>query len=221
MDKGALHDALKGEVGRRFALETVSRDGAHDLGHVERVARHAVLLAVEEGADVTVCLAAAWLHDLVYLPKNHPDAASCGDRAAIELPVVCGALGLEHHAKAIALAVSEHSFSAGRRPSSLEAAVLQDADRLDAIGAIGIARCFATSGSMGGALFHDEDPFAESGRPLDDKAFALDHFERKLLALAAGMNTQAGRARAMVRQETMVRFLDHLRVELRSAPTRG
>ena len=85
--------------------------------------------------------------------------------------------------------------------------------RLEALGAIGIARVFATGASFGAGLWHPEDPWAE-GRELDDKAWSLDHFERKLLRLAAGMTTAAGRRRAGARQRTMTAYLDALRAEL-------
>ena len=84
---------------------------------------------------------------------------------------------------------------------------------MEAIGAIGIARVFATGASFGASLWHPEDPFAEQ-RELDDKAYSLDHFERKLLKLAAGMNTATGRRLAKERQDCLLGFLQALRVEL-------
>jgi uncharacterized protein len=212
-------EALCAQVRTRFAAETVQRDSAHDLAHVARVAAHAEAIAREVGAETTVCVAAAWLHDLVWLPKNHPEASQCAARTALEIPECLARVGLGQHAHAVVLAVEEHPFSLGRAPSTLEAAVLQDADRLDALGAIGIARCFATGGSFGGALWHPTDPFAVGGRALDDKAFSLDHFERKLSRLAAGMNTAPGRARAVARRTTMEAYLEALRLELSAAPS--
>ena len=217
MSVARVWERLEGLIAARFAAETHVRDSAHDLAHVLRVAGHARVIGEAEGADVEVCVAAAWLHDLVYLPKNHPDASETAARAAALIPelAVEADAGLDDRVGEIQTAVAEHSFSRGLRASTLESAVLQDADRLDAIGAIGIARCFATGGSFGGALWHPDDPFAKGGRALDDKAFSLDHFERKLLRLAPEMNTAAGRAMAAVREETMAAFLSALRSELR------
>ena len=214
MNLDELWARLEAMVTNHIASEPHPRDPAHDLGHIRRVARTAHHIADAEGADVEVCLAAAWLHDLVFLPKNHPDASTTATRTAALIPGAAAHIGLGDSAEAIRTAVAEHSFSAGRPPTTLESAVLQDADRLDAIGAIGIARCFATGGSFGGALWHPEDPFARSGRGLDDKAFSLDHFERKLLKLGPAMNTAAGRALAMAREEAMAAFLAALRTEL-------
>ncbi|WP_243383876.1 HD domain-containing protein [Geothrix alkalitolerans] len=197
-----------------LAAEPFPRDAAHDLGHILRVARLAGVLATEEGADVEVCVAAALLHDLVYRPKNHPESPLTARMAAELVPQWCRETpGLEPKAEAIAAAVATHSWSGGESPGSLEAAVLQDADRLEALGAIGIARVFATGASFGAGLWHPEDPWAE-GRDLDDKAWSLDHFERKLLKLAAGMTTAAGRRRAGARQAVMTAYLTALRAEL-------
>ncbi|MBK8792160.1 MAG: HD domain-containing protein [Holophaga sp.] len=196
----------------RFAEE--ARDGAHDLSHALRVAHNAYLLALEAQADSECCVAAALLHDLVYLPKNHPDSPRTGALGAelartwcLEIPELAA------KAEAIVAAIATHSFSSGAQAVSLEGAVLQDADRLEAIGAIGLARCFATGGAMGAALWHAEDPWG-ANRALDDKRFSLDHFELKLLKLAAAMNTEAGRRLAEARHRVLTTFLAALREEL-------
>jgi uncharacterized protein len=195
-----------------------ARDGAHDLGHVLRVARLAGEIAVEEGADLDTCVAGALLHDLVYLPKNHPDSFRTAELAAALVPEWCAFdPGLAAKAEAIAHCVAAHSFSGGTPVRTLEAQVVQDADRLEALGAIGIARTFATGGSFGGGLWHPDDPWAK-GRDLDDKAWSLDHFPKKLLKLAATLHTAAGRRRAEARQRVLLAFLADLRRELGSAP---
>ena len=192
------------------------RDGAHDLSHVLRVAGLAAEIAAEEGADVETCVAGALLHDLVYLPKNHPDSSRTAELAAAQVPDWCGFdPGLAAKAAAIAHCVEAHSFSGGIPARTLEAQVVQDADRLEALGAIGIARVFATGGSFGGGLWHPDDPWAEL-RELDDKAWSLDHFPRKLLKLTGAMNTAAGRRRAEQRQQVILGFLAALRTELES-----
>ena len=194
--------------------EPFTRDAAHDLGHMLRVARLALRMATEEGADPEVCMAAALLHDLVYRPKNHPESPQTAQMAADLVPRWCRETpGLEGRAEAIAAAVASHSWSGGGTPGSLEAAVVQDADRLEALGAIGIARVFATGASFGAGLWHPEAPWGE-GRDLDDKAWSLDHFEKKLLKLADGMKTAAGRRLAGDRQRAMLAFLAALRAEL-------
>ena len=197
-----------------FAEEPFSRDSAHDLGHILRVARLAEVMAREEGANLQVCVAAAVLHDLVYRPKNHPESPLTAQMAADLVHRWCRETpGLEALADQVSAAVATHSWSGGGAPASLEAEVVQDADRLEALGAVGVARVFATGASFGASLWHPEDPWADD-RPLDDKAYSLDHFERKLLKLAEGMKTPAGRRRAADRQAAMLAYLGALRAEL-------
>ncbi len=197
-----------------LAEESTPRDGAHDLAHALRVAALAEALALEEGADAEVCVAAALLHDLVYRPKNHPESALTARMAAELAPRWCEDLpGLADKGDAVAHAIEAHSWSGGGAPDTLEAQVVQDADRLEALGAIGIARVFATGGSFHSALWHSEDPWAE-GRELDDKRYTLDHFFRKLLKVADAMQTESGRRLAAGRQQVMLGYLEALRQEL-------
>ncbi len=203
---------LLARLGDRFAQE--HRDGAHDLAHCRRVAELARTIALEAGADAEACVAAALLHDLVYLPKNHPDSsrtARMAEQLALEwcreTPELAG------RAELIAGAVASHSFSGGEQPTSLPGAVLQDADRLEALGAIGLARVFATGGAMGAGLWHPEDPWGRR-RPLDDKQWSLDHFQTKLLELKDGMHTAAGRRLAEARDQVLRDFLTALQDEL-------
>ncbi|MDP1830544.1 MAG: HD domain-containing protein [Geothrix sp.] len=206
--------SLLARLRAHLAAESFPRDAAHDLGHILRVAWLALRLAKAEGADPEICVAAALLHDLVYRPKNHPESPLTAQMAADLVPRWCrDTAGLEGRADAIAAAVASHSWSGGGVPASPEAAVVQDADRLEALGAIGIARVFATGASFGAGLWHPEDPWGE-GRDLDDKVWSLDHFQKKLLKLAAGMKTAAGQRLAGDRQRAMLAYLSALRAEL-------
>ena len=90
---------------------------------------------------------------------------------------------------------------------------MQDADRLEALGAIGIARMFHVGGAMGGLLFDADDPLARN-RPLDDKRFSLDHLEVKLIPIAETMRTAPGREMALTRAEWMCAFRSRLLREL-------
>lgn len=190
------------------------REPSHDYLHVARVATHAIRLAREVSADVRVVRTAALLHELVTFKKNDPRSAAAGDvcaEAALALLTQRGAEpGL---ARSVADAIRDHAFSKGQAPSSVESAVLQDADRLDAIGAIGIARCFATAADMRSAFYEEHDAFAAT-RPLDDKAYALDHFAKKLLVLESRMHTAPARQEAHARTAFLRAYLAQLRNEL-------
>lgn len=189
-------------------------DGGHDLAHLRRVWRSCRLIAADEPADLLVLAASAYLHDLVNLPKNAPDRHLASRRSAAAASGLLREMAFpEDRLAPVAHAIEAHSFSAGIVPETAEARVLQDADRLDSLGALGIARTFYTAGLMGSRLFDADDPWARE-RPLDDRRFALDHFERKLLTLEATMTTEAGRRLAKARAQAMHTFLDQLRDEL-------
>jgi len=200
----------------RAHLAAVGRsDAAHDVAHTDRVWANAQAIASGEPAcDMTVLLAATYLHDLVTLPKDSPDRARASALSAqMARPVLAG-LGLTNEqVQAASHAIEAHSFSADVRPETREAKILQDADRIEALGAIGIARCFATTGAMSGALFHGLDPFGQA-RPLNDKAYAVDHFKVKLLGLPETMQTLSGRKLAEDRANVLRDFLDQLASEL-------
>jgi len=177
-----------------IAAAHAGTDGAHDATHLQRVWRTAhELLAQHPEADKLVVQAACFLHDLVNLPKDHPQRAQASQlaaKAAVEELTRAGFPA--DKLAAVANAITAHSFSAGIAPETIEAKIVQDADRLDALGAVGLARLFYTAGKMDSALAHGSDPLAQA-RALDDKSYALDHIAAKLEKLPASMQTEAGR----------------------------
>ncbi|MGR6431429.1 HD domain-containing protein [Rhizobium sp. PAMB 3174] len=189
-------------------------DGSHDLAHIQRVFRNAFRIQAVEGGNTEVLAAAVLMHDCVSVEKNSPLRTQASRLAAERAARVLGDLGwADADLDAVAHAILTHSFSAGIPPETLEAKILQDADRLDAIGAIGAARCFYVAGRMGSALYDPADPRADD-RPLDDKAFAIDHFEAKLFKLADGFQTKAGQDFARERHDRLAQFLQHFLDEL-------
>ena len=198
-----------------FAHETGLRaDAAHDSAHLSRVVAGARRIAELEHGSLDVVMPAAWLHDCVHVPVTSPDrpraSVMAGDAATMFLRGIGypeSLLPPIHHA------IAAHSFSAKIAPQTVEARVVQDADRLDAIGAIGIARCLMLGGQMGRTLYDVNDPFAEH-RAADDRVSSLDHFYTKLLTLADTMQTDAGRSEADQRTAFMRAYLEQLRREL-------
>jgi uncharacterized protein len=194
-------------------------DGAHDTNHLHRVWRNATLLMDDyPEADALVVLAACYLHDLVNLPKNHPErhmasrqAAQLASRQLREMGFPADKLAATAHA------IETHSFSAGIKPETIEAKIVQDADRLDALGAVGLARMFYTAGRMGCALAHADDPMALQ-RELDDKAYSLDHIDVKLATLPAKMQTAAGRRLGQSRLCDLIAFRDSFISEWAASP---
>lgn len=187
---------------------TEGDDGSHDIAHLLRVFRNAMRIHAEEGGDARLLAAAVLLHDCVAVEKNSPLRAQASSLAAEKSSGVLARMGWEDgDIAAVAHAITAHSFSANIPPQSLEAKILQDADRLDAIGMVGAARCFYIAGRMGSGLYDPADPMAQE-RPLDDKSFAIDHFETKLFKLADGFQTETGRTLATERHERLKHVLD-------------
>jgi uncharacterized protein len=195
------------EVRQRF-----DSDAAHDIGHLLRVAHWTVRLCADEAPRVSV--AAALLHDIVNVPKNHVDRATASERSAEVARSLLPSLGFDDRAtELIAEAVLDHSYSRGVVPRSSLGKALQDADRLEAVGVIGTFRCIATGVRFGAQFFDDDDPWARR-RALDDRRFSVDHFFTKLLALPATFQTVEGRAEADRRVKIMYSILEALEGEL-------
>lgn len=202
-----------------LASADAGADGAHDTNHLHRVWRNATLLLDDyPDADALVVLAGCYLHDLVNLPKNDPERHLASRKAALLASRELAALGFPaDKLAAVAHAIESHSFSAGIRAETIEAKIVQDADRLDALGAVGLARMFYTAGRMGTALAHVSDPMALA-RELDEKAYALDHIDTKLAMLPAKMQTAAGRRLADSRLSALIAFRDEFISEWAASP---
>ena len=163
---------------------------SHDEGHVERVVRLAKYIAEREGADVEVVVTAAKLHDIARGEKNH---AIKGAEIARKILSDRDPEFVER----VAHCIEAHSFSSGVEPETLEAKVLSDADKLDAIGAIGVARAFLYSG--------------EKGRSIEE---TLEHFEKKLLKLRDHLYTGTAKEIAEKRHRFLKYFYEEIIEEL-------
>ncbi|MFA7612813.1 MAG: HD domain-containing protein [Candidatus Caldatribacteriota bacterium] len=191
-----------------------STDPAHNWSHILRVSNLAQVLAREEKSSEAITLAATLCHDLVNLPKNDPkrsEASTLSAEAAAPLLRECGFTQSE--VEWIQSAIISHSYSKNLKPSSLEAAIVQDADRLDALGAIGILRCASVSTQFGSDFFDIDDFWAEN-RELDDKKFMIDHYQVKLFKLQESMNTLTAKKIAQKRIDFMKLFLSNLHAEV-------
>lgn len=193
-----------------------AEDPAHDWPHIGRVIATVKKLAEGEPVDLPCLLAAAYCHDIVNLPKNHPDRSQASNLAAEKAAPLLRQAGFdEEEIKRIGQFIIEHSFSKGLKPSSLEAAIVQDADRLDTLGAIGILRCASVNTQMKSSFYEPFDPLAEN-RQLDDKKYMVDHYFVKIFKLPEMMNTPKAKEEAQKRVEYMKGFLTTLMGEIRS-----
>lgn len=193
----------------KFVKEQLQYDSSgHDWWHIHRVRQMAVQLAKEEAADLFVCELAALLHDVADEKLNPSKEAGM---AKVENWLIANQVETESMAHVVEI-IATMSYNGGHNPpmTTLEGQIVQDADRLDAMGAIGIARTFAYAGSKGNLIY---DP---SGRPEEFESAqqyrkhdgsAVHHFYEKLLKLKDLMNTSSGRRLAQERHYYMESFL--------------
>ena len=189
-------------------------DPSHDYLHILRVVQTAKHLCDQEHGNWAVVLPAAFFHDFVNIGKGDPRrsiASKISAEAALEY-LKSVDYPAEYYDQ-IQHAIEAHSFSAGIAPKTLEAKIVQDADRLDSLGAIGIARCFATSTLMKTPFYSEEDPWAEN-RELDDKSFGIDHFYIKLFKLVEKMHTPSAKAEGDHRISFVKTYLDQIKREI-------
>jgi len=191
-----------------------AHDGAHDSAHLERVWRNAqTLLAQHREADPLVVLAASYLHDLVNLPKNDPARDQASRRSAQRARAELAALGFPlDKLDAVAHAIEAHSFSAAIAAQSIEAKIVQDADRLDGLGLVGLARMFYIAGRMESSLAHPDDPLGAK-RAFDDRRYALDHIMVKLIKLPDMMQLEAAKTLGRERLAQLLAFREQFAAE--------
>lgn len=198
----------------RFLSGQPGSDPGHGLVHVRRVVATALRLSAAEGARSEVVFPAAWLHDCVHVAKDSPQRVKASRIAAARAIEFLEGAGYPAGCLAdIRHAIEAHSYTAGIPPRTVEAKVVQDADRIDALGAIGIARCIAVGAALGRPIYQAQDPFCTAREP-DEAGASIDHFYTKLLKLAGTMQTAAGRREAERRSEFMRGYLDQLRSEI-------
>ncbi|MBH5318883.1 HD domain-containing protein [Paenibacillus sp. GSMTC-2017] len=203
------------EAATKFARAFHENDvTGHDWWHIHRVVAMTERLAKEEGADQFVSLIAALLHDVADEKLN--DSKEAGIRN-VEDWMLSQQIGTEDREHVIEI-ISRMSYNGGKNPPmrTLEGKVVQDADRLDAIGAIAIARCFLYAGFTGDQIY---DPSLAPREMMtkeeyrNGKSTAINHFYEKLLKLKDRINTVSGKRIAEERHRFMANYLEQFHLE--------
>jgi uncharacterized protein len=206
-----MHDKVKQKVKR--LLE--GRDPAHDFYHIMRVYKNAKIIGRHERTNLDILLPAVLLHDLVMHPKGSTKSSKSADESADLAEDILQSYGYpQDEITQICYCIRMHSYSKKFVPASIEGKILQDADRLDALGAIGIARTFSVGGSENRKLYNANDPFYRTVRVVDDIQWTLDHFQTKLLKLVYSMHTETGKKMAQERTSFMLLFIRQLQKEI-------
>ncbi len=200
-----------------FVKATLAQaEGGHDWFHIERVYKNALLIAESEKCDVEIVQLGALLHDIAD-SKFHDGDESIGPKTArtflesekVEPTII-------DHVIAIIENISFKGGKVERQFSSIELDIVQDADRLDAIGAIGIARTFNYGGFKNRALYNPEiapNLSMTKDEYKNNEAPTINHFYEKLLLLKDKMNTQTGKQIAQDRHRYMEDFLEQFYAE--------
>lgn len=189
-------------------------DPAHDFEHILRVYKNAEKICKTEKANKKLVLSAVLLHDIVSFPKSDKRSKTASIKSAIKAKKILKRFNFSMtEIKIIMDAIESHSFSKNKKPKTLEGKILQDADRLDALGSIGIARTFAVSGGENRPFYNKYDPFCSNRKP-DDQKWTVDHFYKKLLLLQTRMNTRFAKNEAKRRTKILKKFLNDLKKEI-------
>jgi uncharacterized protein len=189
-------------------------DSAHDFEHIMRVYKNAEKIGKKEKANMKLILTAVLLHDIISFPKSDKKSKMSSIKSSIVAQKILQNYGYsKDEIKIISDAIRDHSFSRCMVPSTIEGKILQDEDRLDAIGAIVIARTFSVGGSEKRPFYNKLDPFCQRRNP-NDNNWTLDHFYKKLLLLEKKMNTSTAKKEASRRTKIMKKFLDDFKKEI-------
>ncbi|MHC2635171.1 uncharacterized protein ACVIU7_009392 [Bradyrhizobium liaoningense] len=189
-------------------------DAGHDWTHIQRVEQSCLHLGAQSGARLEVLIPAAILHDFVNTPKDAPCRTAASAASANAAVGVLKASGYSTEEVAlIRQIIIEHSYSLGLKASSLESAILQDADRLDELGAVGILRAVTCGCQLNSTYYDALNPFGEE-RTLNGPQYVVDHLMTRLLNMDTRMNTGVGRREARRRIQFIREFLAELSLEI-------
>ena len=212
MDKQEIITKVAAHFKKEFAHESTG----HDWFHIERVWKNARLIAEEEGGDLFVIELGALLHDIA----DHKFVEDADNESRKRTIALLKGLGVEEETiEAVLHIVLNCSFKGGigeNKMKSKEGFIVQDADRLDAIGAIGVARTFAFGGKFGNLLYDPNvgpSTFVSAEEYRKKRTHTINHFYEKLLLLKDGMNTDTGKRLAQNRHDYMEQFLEQFYAE--------
>ena len=199
-----------------------TNDPSHDTEHVRRVLAAAKLIQKSEGGDLEILIPAVLGHDIITYPKNDPKSKLATEESAnymMEILSNYKITGYRYPQKkisAVTACINECSWSKGLPASSWESKILQDADRLEAVGTIAIMRTFTSGGQMNRALYDTLDPFCKKGIP-EGVGASLDLFYQRLLKVVPTLHSETAKRIGKRRELALYQFLletEHELIEL-------
>jgi len=212
-NSSSRRDVIEGVKSKAKSFFNEAR-GSHDWDHTERVSRLCERIGSTEGADMAVLLSAAYLHDIARGRQDSSNGAVChAEAGALMAASLVAELPLSDARKENILhCIRAHRFRGQSTPRTLEARVLFDADKLDAIGAVGVARAFLFAGEVGARL-HNSDIDVEKSEPYSREDTGYREYKVKLCKVKSRMLTLTGRRLAEERHQFMEQFFQRLQGE--------
>lgn len=196
----------------------IKGDPSHDFEHIRRVTNLAVSIGESENADLDIVLPAALFHDIVVYLKSDPRSRNETEESAEAASKILSKIPEypKDKIEKVQVCIKECSFSKGIIPNLLESKILQDADRLEATGAISIMRTFTSGGQMNRPFYENKDPFREKSEP-ENFVASVDLFYKRLLLVEKTMHTDYAKKIAKRRTDFLKDFLAELKLELQES----
>ena len=195
-------------------LKDTCRDipySTHHEDHIMRVVNMSLFIGRELGADLNILHAAALLHDIGRFDEKKQQRCHADISSEIARNFLTDLNCSDGEINAVCHAIEVHRFRSKINPESLEAEILQDADNLDALGAIGVSRIVSYNPEL--PFYSEMDPLCEYREP-DDQRYTLDHFFIKILKLKDKMNTLPAKHIAEHRHKFVLQFIQELKMEI-------
>jgi len=208
-EKVASTDSALAEIHRWTEAHFLSAPGSHDWEHTLRVHRLCLKIGPREGADMTTLEAAALLHDIGRIAQDQSNGSVCHAEkgAAMAADLLAGLDVEDTRRRNILHCIRSHRFRGEQCPETIEARVLFDADKLDAIGAVGVARAYLFAGELGACLHNPHLP-VEEAEPYSRNDTGYREYVVKLSKIRKRMLTREGRRLAQQRHAFMAQFFD-------------
>lgn len=215
-DNFIMEKQCKNKLIKIAHAKMLKNDSSHDICHATRVLQIATKIATIEKADIDIIVPSAIFHDVIVYPKNHPkrlNSAKESSEFAREILENMKSFPQEKIDKTCE-SINLCSFTKAQIPNFIEAKILQDADSLEAVGAISIMRTFSSAGAMNRSFYNPKDPFCKKRKP-NDGLYALDLFFTRLLVVQDRLHTKTAKEIAKRRIVFVKHFLKELGLELR------
>ena len=210
-----MKESLKKRLINIAKKETSKHDPSHDINHTLRVLAIAEKIAKAEKADLDIIVPAALFHDVINYPKNHHKRLSSSKESAEFAKKILKKIKYfpENKIEQVYRSIDLCSFTKGLKSDFIEGQILQDADSLEATGAVAIMRTFSSAGIMNKTFYDVLDPFCRKRKP-DDKRYALDLFFTRLLVVQGRLYTKTAKNIVKKRVSFLKVFLKELEIEL-------